>query len=177
MDNNPDYKYEEVGVTTYRGTVQLSGFVNTADQKTKAGDMAKGVPGVNDVLNNISVKDKMSGTGVLKPERPGSQNFMKAHMPILGMIVLAGLEALAGDLTAPNQQVPFKPTWSGDDHDIPVFTSPTNATDIPATNHWFKKASPGLTNWPATNLPPIAIGQRRTSRAGPNLPPLKAPGS
>jgi len=59
LDNNPDYKYEEVGVTTYRDTVQLSGFVNTADQKAKAGEMAKGVPGVKDVVNNISVKDKM----------------------------------------------------------------------------------------------------------------------
>lgn len=96
-------------------------------------------------------------------------------MRLLGMIVLAGLEALAGDLTAPNQQVPFKPAWSGDDHDSPVFTSPTN--DIPATNHWSKKTSPGLTNWPATNLPPITNWPATNLPGRTNLPPLKPPGS
>jgi len=59
LDNNPDYNYGEVSVTTYRGTVQLSGFVNTADQKSKADDIARHVPNAKDVLNNISVKDKM----------------------------------------------------------------------------------------------------------------------
>lgn len=59
LANNPDYKFEEVNVTTYKGTVQLSGFVNTSDQKTKAGDIAKQVQGVQDVVNNITVKDKL----------------------------------------------------------------------------------------------------------------------
>jgi hyperosmotically inducible periplasmic protein len=59
LSNNSDYKFEEVNVTTYKGTVQLSGFVNTSDQKTKAGDIAKQVQGVQDVVNNITVKDKL----------------------------------------------------------------------------------------------------------------------
>ena len=56
-------------------------------------------------------------------------------MPLLGMVVLAGLETLAGELTAPNQQVPLnKPTSSGNDHAPPVFASRTNLpgrTDLP----------------------------------------------
>jgi len=56
LADNPDYKFGDVNVTVYRGTVQLSGFVNTADQKSKAGEIAKGVQSVKDVENNISVK-------------------------------------------------------------------------------------------------------------------------
>jgi len=59
LGNNPDYKFEEVNVTALKGTVQLSGFVNTADQKTRAGEIARQVQGVQDVVNNITVKDKL----------------------------------------------------------------------------------------------------------------------
>jgi len=46
----------DVHVTTYKGTVELSGFVDTADQKARAGELAKNVPGVGKVQNKISVK-------------------------------------------------------------------------------------------------------------------------
>lgn len=59
LGSNPDYKFEEVNVTAFKGTVQLSGFVNTADQKSKAGEITKQVQGVQDVVNNITVKDRL----------------------------------------------------------------------------------------------------------------------
>ncbi|HEV2696051.1 MAG TPA: BON domain-containing protein [Verrucomicrobiae bacterium] len=59
LRDNAEYKFEEVGVASYKGTVQLSGFVNTADQKDKAGDIAKQTPGTQNLINNISVKDKL----------------------------------------------------------------------------------------------------------------------
>ena len=59
LGNNPEYKFEEVHIATDKGTVQLSGFVNTMDQKTRAGELAKQVQGVLDVVNNITVKDKL----------------------------------------------------------------------------------------------------------------------
>ena len=59
LKNDPNYKFDEVVVTTSKNTVQLSGFVNTADQKRTAGSLAKETPGVKDVVNNINVKDKM----------------------------------------------------------------------------------------------------------------------
>lgn len=43
-------------VETFRDTVQLSGFVNTEEEKTMAGDIAKGVGGVTKVENNLMVK-------------------------------------------------------------------------------------------------------------------------
>ena len=51
------YKYEDVNVVTFKGVVQLSGFVNTKDQKNRAGDLAKNVEGVKEVQNNITVKE------------------------------------------------------------------------------------------------------------------------
>jgi len=46
----------DVSVETFKGVVQLSGFVDTSEQKHRAGDLAAGVRGVRDVKNNISVK-------------------------------------------------------------------------------------------------------------------------
>jgi hyperosmotically inducible periplasmic protein len=56
LSNDAEYKYEGVQVTTFKGTVQLSGFVDTSAQKSRASDLAKGVEGVKDLENNITVK-------------------------------------------------------------------------------------------------------------------------
>jgi len=60
LSDNPEYKFKDVKVTSYRGTVQLSGFVNTSDQKRRAGDITERVQGVKHVENNVTVKDKLS---------------------------------------------------------------------------------------------------------------------
>jgi hyperosmotically inducible protein len=57
LGDDPQYKFEHVNVDTFKGTVQLSGFVNTRDQKGKASDLAKTVPGVKEVVNNITVRE------------------------------------------------------------------------------------------------------------------------
>ena len=51
------YKYPDVKVTTFKGTVQLSGFAENRAQKDRAGDLAKNVAGVKDLENNISIKE------------------------------------------------------------------------------------------------------------------------
>lgn len=58
LHDNPEYKFDNVDVNVYRGTVQLSGFVNTSDQKSKASEIAKNVQDVKDVVNNITLKEK-----------------------------------------------------------------------------------------------------------------------
>jgi osmotically-inducible protein OsmY len=57
LGDDAQYKYPMVEVKTFKGTVQLSGFVNTRDQKNRAGDVAKRVEGVHNVENNITVKE------------------------------------------------------------------------------------------------------------------------
>ena len=47
-----------VSVETYKGVVQLSGFVNTAVEKSQAETVARGVHGVIAVTNSLVVKSK-----------------------------------------------------------------------------------------------------------------------
>jgi hyperosmotically inducible protein len=60
LAEDTQYKYDGVSVETFKGTVQLSGFVNSRDQKNRAGDLAKKVPGVKQVVNNITVKESVN---------------------------------------------------------------------------------------------------------------------
>ena len=46
----------QVSVDTFKGVVQLSGFVDYAVQKARAGEIARSITGVIDVRNNITVK-------------------------------------------------------------------------------------------------------------------------
>jgi len=46
----------EISVETYKGVVQLSGFVDTQAAVNKAGEIARGVQGVSSVKNNLIVK-------------------------------------------------------------------------------------------------------------------------
>ncbi len=46
----------EISVETYKGTVQLSGFVNTQKAVDKAVEIARGVKGVKSVKNDLIVK-------------------------------------------------------------------------------------------------------------------------
>jgi len=57
LADDSQYKYDGVNVETFKGVVQLSGFVNTKDQKNRAGDLARKVKGATDVENNITVKE------------------------------------------------------------------------------------------------------------------------
>ena len=56
MAKDPDVSAIQVSVETYKGVVQLSGFVNNKDVKRKAGELARDVNGVRKVENNIVVK-------------------------------------------------------------------------------------------------------------------------
>jgi hyperosmotically inducible protein len=56
----------KVDVETFRGDVQLNGFVDTAEAKSRAGTVAKSVEGVKSVSNNLKVGegDRSAGTVV-----------------------------------------------------------------------------------------------------------------
>jgi osmotically-inducible protein OsmY len=53
---DPDVKATEVNVETFKGTVQLSGFVSSRESIQKAIDLARGVSGVRAVKNDMVVK-------------------------------------------------------------------------------------------------------------------------
>ncbi len=49
-------KVAEINVETFKGTVQLSGFVKTQSEINKAGEVARAVTGVKTVRNDIRIK-------------------------------------------------------------------------------------------------------------------------
>ena len=46
----------QISVETYKGTVQLSGFVNSQKAVDKAGEIVRSVKGVKSIKNNLIVK-------------------------------------------------------------------------------------------------------------------------
>jgi len=54
--NEPTLKTFQINVKTYKAVVQLSGFVDSAQNVTKAGEVAKTVVGVASVENALVVK-------------------------------------------------------------------------------------------------------------------------
>jgi osmotically-inducible protein OsmY len=54
--DEPSLKVTQINVETYKTVVQLSGFVNTTREIDTAGSLARSVPGVSSVKNDIRVK-------------------------------------------------------------------------------------------------------------------------
>jgi len=54
--NETTLKVFQINVETFKGEVQLSGFVDTAQSVKKAGEVARGVKGVKSVKNSLIVK-------------------------------------------------------------------------------------------------------------------------
>jgi osmotically-inducible protein OsmY len=54
--NEPTLKVFQINVETFKGNVQLSGFVDSAQSVSKAGEIARGVKGVKSVKNSLIVK-------------------------------------------------------------------------------------------------------------------------
>jgi hyperosmotically inducible protein len=54
--NEPSLKVSQITVETYKGVVQLSGFVDSSDAGSKAADLAREVGGVSSVKNDTRVR-------------------------------------------------------------------------------------------------------------------------
>lgn len=54
--NEPTLKSSEINVETFKGNVQLSGFVSNPESVNKAVEVARGVKGVKSVKNDMRVK-------------------------------------------------------------------------------------------------------------------------
>lgn len=54
--NDDSLKSMEINVETYKGVVQLSGFVNSRADINKAVELARSVPGVQSVKNSMKLK-------------------------------------------------------------------------------------------------------------------------
>jgi osmotically-inducible protein OsmY len=54
--NEPTLKSAEINVETFKGVVQLSGFVSSQAAENRAVEVARGVPGVKSVKNDMRLK-------------------------------------------------------------------------------------------------------------------------
>jgi osmotically-inducible protein OsmY len=54
--NEPSLKSAEINVETFKGTVQLSGFVSSRADINKAVEIARGIKGVTSVKNDMRLK-------------------------------------------------------------------------------------------------------------------------
>ena len=54
--NEPGLKVSQISVETYKGVVQLSGFVDSAADATRAVQLAQAVKGVSNVKNDTRVR-------------------------------------------------------------------------------------------------------------------------
>ena len=54
--NEPTLKVSEINVETFKGIVQLSGFVSSKDAEKKAVEVARAVHGVKSVKNDMRLK-------------------------------------------------------------------------------------------------------------------------
>ncbi len=54
--SDPDFKVGQISVETYKGVVQLSGFVNSTQAASKAVGLAKKVKKIRSVKNSLVVK-------------------------------------------------------------------------------------------------------------------------
>jgi osmotically-inducible protein OsmY len=54
--NEASLKSAEINVETFKGVVQLSGFVNSREDINKAVEVARGVAGVKSVKNDMRLK-------------------------------------------------------------------------------------------------------------------------
>ncbi|MEL3892113.1 BON domain-containing protein [Ferrovibrio sp. MS7] len=54
--NEPSLKSMQISVETFKDSVQLSGFVDSSANRSKAGELARNVEGVKSVKNDLVVK-------------------------------------------------------------------------------------------------------------------------
>ena len=56
--NEPTLKSTEINVETFKGEVQLSGFVSSDDDISRAVEIARSIKGVSSVKNDMRVKSR-----------------------------------------------------------------------------------------------------------------------
>ena len=74
---DPVTKAGQINVETYRGVVELGGFVDNAQQKEQATKVARTITGVTEVRNNVVVGTKPDATAAKNQNVTGLSGFSK----------------------------------------------------------------------------------------------------
>jgi hyperosmotically inducible periplasmic protein len=79
--SDPQVSGFDVHVNSFRGDVQLSGFVDTPEQKERAAQVAREIEGVRVVTNNLELKSGANAMGRPAPELSGSSGTITQPIP------------------------------------------------------------------------------------------------
>jgi hyperosmotically inducible periplasmic protein len=66
LDRDPTYKYKDVSVNVYDGNVQLSGFVQSQNQRAQAAELAAHARGARQVINDILIQPMPTGPATIR---------------------------------------------------------------------------------------------------------------
>jgi hyperosmotically inducible periplasmic protein len=66
LSNDPTFKYAHVHPNVYMGTVQLTGFVDTPEQRLRAAEIASTTKGTKQVINEIMIKPMATGPATIR---------------------------------------------------------------------------------------------------------------
>lgn len=72
LSKSPIYKFEDVKPIVFDGRVELTGFVQTRQQRTQAANIAAGVQGVREVVNDIMLTPTPTGRAHIRNGYSGS---------------------------------------------------------------------------------------------------------
>ena len=70
LSHDQMYKFNDVDAKVYNGTAQLTGFVDSEQQRQRAAQIAATVPGVTQVLNEITTKPTPTGPATIREVAP-----------------------------------------------------------------------------------------------------------
>ena len=66
LSNDPTFKYSDVQANVYQGNVQLTGFVETPEQRLRAAERAAQTPGARQVINEIMIVPTAAGRATIR---------------------------------------------------------------------------------------------------------------
>ena len=61
LSGDPTFKYDDVQANVYEGNVQLTGFVDTPEQRLRAAELASHAKGARQIINAIMIKPTPTG--------------------------------------------------------------------------------------------------------------------
>lgn len=134
MFKDPQVSGFDVKVQTFRGDVQLSGFVDTPEQKERAAQIAREVPGVAMVTNNLEVKSSTAvGTsGAAVQGQSGSVTQPVPEYPAADNTINSGttVQKQVAPVRTPTPTItqPITPSTSAD---VNPSTSVNSSTTVP----------------------------------------------
>lgn len=70
LNKDPMYKYTDVQAVVHDGIVQLSGFVDTPEQRERAAQIAANAKGARQIINTIALKPTPTGPAPITTNAP-----------------------------------------------------------------------------------------------------------